>query len=174
MWNQKTTTLIFTVVKISNLEFLYITSSVYANVLKHFKFWININLTKCYRLYLKLWKSFRTFNHLKSSTFFLAVHFLSVWFSWLIYPSGTRCIEGDGVVMNQCYPKHKQWARDTKSYPCRLYGKSGERERETEKVCYWRRKNENKKQERKTEDADSSTEQFYEELDKFSSLNFLH
>jgi len=30
--------------------------------------------------------------------------------------------------MNQFYPKHKQWATGTRSYPCRLYAKSRERE----------------------------------------------
>jgi len=40
-------------------------------------------------------------------------------------------MERGGIAMNQCYPKYKHWARGTKSYPCRLYAKSG-RERKKE------------------------------------------
>jgi hypothetical protein len=64
-------------------------------------------------------------------------------------------------------------ARDTKSYPCRLYGKSTEKDRES-MLPTGGKKNENKNWKKKTDDADSSTGQFYEELDEFSLLNFLH
>ena len=41
-------------------------------------------------------------------------------------------MERGGIAMNQCYPKYKQCVGGTKSYPCRLYAKSGERERRRE------------------------------------------